>query len=132
MVMPTRVLMIDSHPEDISSTTAYIQREAPHVNLATVPSLSAAKEVLSTRHFDVIILGDQLAECLDLVKLVHEAGHSTGYIIVIEGGDYRAITDAFNGGISHHVTRGERYWECFPALVDLAAQHARVQSSERA
>jgi len=132
MVMPTRVLMIDDHPEDISATTAYIQREAPHINLAVAPSVSTAKDVLATRRFDVIILGDHLGDCLDFVKVVREAGHSTGYIIVVESGDYQAISQAFSSGISHHVTRGDRYWECFPALVELAAQFARVQAAENA
>jgi signal transduction histidine kinase len=131
MVMAIRVLMIDDHPAEISSTTTYIQQAAPHINLSVTPSVLTAKDILSTRRFDVIILGDNLAASLEFAKVVQAAGHSTGYIIVIETGDYQAVTDAFNGGVLHHVTRGTRYWECFPALIELAAQHAQVQAAER-
>ncbi len=131
MVMPTRVLMIDDHPDDISSTAAFFQREAPQIRLLVVDSVGAAKTELATHPADVVILSNHLLDSLDLVKTLQNSGRSTGYILIIELGQYQALGEAFKGGISHHVTRSEGYWECLPAMIEQAALHARLLANER-
>ena len=100
-----RVLVVEDEPIAAEAHTAYVNRVAGFVPVATVGTSQAALKALQDKQIDVVLLDMNLPDRhgLDVVRAMRAAGHRADVIAVTSARDLEVVRAAVSLGIVQYV-----------------------------
>ena len=102
-----RVLVVEDEPIAAEAHTAYVNRVAGFVPVATVGTSQAALKALQDKQIDVVLLDMNLPDRhgLDVVRAMRAAGHRADVIAVTSARDLEVVRAAVSLGIVQYVLK---------------------------
>ncbi|WP_404389286.1 response regulator [Humibacillus xanthopallidus] len=101
------VLVVEDEPIAAEAHTAYVNRVAGFVPVATVGTSQAALKALQDKQIDVVLLDMNLPDRhgLDVVRAMRAAGHRADVIAVTSARDLEVVRAAVSLGIVQYVLK---------------------------
>ncbi len=134
MAPTVQTLLIENNPVDLANIRNYLQREAPHIVLSIADSLSVARDNLKTHSFDAVLLNHGVPDGTthDFLTFIQNQAEPVVTIVLLNGDNYRLVSDFTQSGAHRTLIKGPGYWECLPALIEQAIQHNRLLAIQQA